>query len=147
MSTGVFQPAKVVCVWQSLGGRNTRHPHVDLLAVRLPSCYTSPMRTKLLSLIIICVATIAHPRTALAGDGATIIMKSGVVVTINNGFSQLIAGMKSLKSSGVQNYPVEITIEGTSFFINLGEVALLCRDTCSSMTITTPKQGNSAKNP
>lgn len=98
------------------------------------------MRKIVLSLVTIIFATITNPLPALAGDGATVIMKSGVVVTINNGFSQLISGMKSLKSSGVQNYPVEITIEGTSFFINLGEVALLCRDTCSSMTITTPKQ-------
>lgn len=80
------------------------------------------------------------PRPALAGDGATIIMKSGVVITITNGYSQLVTGMRSLKSSGVQNYPVEIVIEGTSFYVNLGEVALLCRDTCSSMTITSPRQ-------
>lgn len=105
------------------------------------------MRKIALSFVTILVATMSLSRTALAGDGATIIMKSGVVVTINNGFSQLISGMKSLKSSGVENYPVEITIEGTSFFINLGEVALLCRDTCSSMTITAPRQAKSANNP
>jgi len=85
------------------------------------------------------------PKAAHAGDGATIIMKSGVVITINNGFAQLVAGMKSLKSSGVQNYPVEIEIENTSFFVNLGEVALLCRDTCSSMTIATPRQTRDLK--
>jgi len=85
------------------------------------------------------------PSSAHAGDGATIIMKSGVVVTINNGFAQLVAGMKSLRSTGSQNYPVEVSIENTSFFINLGEVALLCRDTCSSMTITTPKQNRDAQ--
>ena len=99
------------------------------------------MRKLTLSFVTIIVATIINPQAALAGDGATIIMKSGVVVTINNGFSQLIAGMKSLKSSGAENYPVEVTIEGTSFFINLGEVALLCRDTCSTMTITPPRKG------
>lgn len=104
------------------------------------------MRKLLFSLVTILLTIITHPLSAYAGDGATIIMKSGVVVTINNGFSQLIAGMKSLKSSGVQNYPVEITIEETSFFINLGEVALLCRDTCSSMTIIKPKQEKSGKN-
>lgn len=96
------------------------------------------MRTLYLS--VLSLVAIALPTSALAGDGATIILKSGVVITINNGFAQLVSGMKALKSSGVQNYPVVIEIENTSFFVNLGEVALLCRDTCSSMTITTPRQ-------
>lgn len=85
------------------------------------------------------------PRCALAGDGATIIMKSGVVITITNGYSQLVAGMRSLKTTGVQNYPVEIVIENTSFYVNLGEVALLCRDTCSSMTIAPPRQNRDSR--
>jgi hypothetical protein len=89
---------------------------------------------------LLALSVIATPRTALAGDGATIIMKSGVVITITNGYNQLVTGMRSLKSTGVQNYPVEIMIENTSFYVNLGEVALLCRDTCSSMSITTPRQ-------
>jgi len=93
--------------------------------------------------LIILLSTMT-PRPALAGDGATIIMKSGVVITITNGYSQLVTGMRSLKSTGVQNYPVEIMIENTSFYVNLGEVALLCRDTCSSMTITTPRQSKEA---
>ena len=89
---------------------------------------------------LLALGVIATPRLALAGDGATIIMKSGVVITITNGYNQLVTGMRSLKSTGVQNYPVEIMIENTSFYVNLGEVALLCRDTCSSMTITSPRQ-------
>ena len=95
---------------------------------------------RLLTLLFLAITTL--PSAAHAGDGATIIRKSGVVITTNNGFAQLVAGMKSLKSSGVHNYPVEIEIENTTFFVNLGEVALLCRDTCSSMTITTPRQSH-----
>jgi hypothetical protein len=101
------------------------------------------MRT--FSISILVLVAMAFPLSAHAGDGATIIMKSGVVITINNGFAQLVAGMKALKASGVQNYPVVIEIENTSFFVNLGEVALLCRDTCSSMTITTPRQSRDLK--
>jgi hypothetical protein len=101
------------------------------------------MRTYTISLLVLIAMTFSLP--AHAGDGATIIMKSGVVITINNGFTQLVAGMKALKTSGVQNYPVVIEIENTSFFVNLGEVALLCRDTCSSMTITTPRQSRDLK--
>ena len=99
----------------------------------------------LLKAAVFALGIMTAPRLALAGDGATIIMKSGVVVTITNGYSQLVTGMRSLKSSGVHNYPVEIVIEGTSFYVNLGEVALLCRDTCSSMTITSPRQTREAR--
>jgi hypothetical protein len=93
-----------------------------------------------LATVLCAFSFMTAARPALAGDGATIIMKSGVVLTITNGYSQLVTGMRSLKSTGVQNYPVEIMIENTSFYVNLGEVALLCRDTCSSMSITTPRQ-------
>jgi hypothetical protein len=79
------------------------------------------------------------PDSALAGDGATIVFKSGVIVTLNNGYKQLVDGMKDLRTKGSQNFPVEILIEGTSFFVNLGEVAVLCRDTCSSLTVISPK--------
>jgi hypothetical protein len=79
------------------------------------------------------------PYSAYAGDGATIVFKSGVVVTLNNGYKQLVDGMKELRSKGSQNFPVEILIEGNSFFVNLGEVAVLCRDSCSSLTLVSPK--------
>ena len=113
------------------------------LSIALPPLFerSSGVSMKIYLATALCaVSLMIAPRCALAGDGATIIMKSGVVVTITNGYNQLVTGMRSLKSSGVENYPVEIAIEGTSFYVNLGEVALLCRDTCSSMTITSPKQ-------
>ena len=100
---------------------------------------------KYLATALFALFAIATPRLALAGDGATIIMKSGVVITITNGYSQLVTGMRSLKSTGVQNFPVEIAIENTSFYVNLGEVALLCRDSCSSMTITAPRQSKDGR--
>lgn len=95
---------------------------------------------RLIAITITALLVSITPRLAFAGDGATIILKSGVVVTITNGYNQLATGMRALKSTGVHNYPVEIEIENTSFYVNLGEVALLCRDTCSSMTITSPRQ-------
>jgi hypothetical protein len=85
------------------------------------------------------LSLLVAPDLAFAGDGATIVFKSGVIVTLNNGYKQLVDGMKDLRAKGSQNFPVEILIEGTSFFVNLGEVAVLCRDACSSLTIVSPK--------
>jgi hypothetical protein len=89
---------------------------------------------------LMCVLAAQVP-VAYAGDAAMIVFKSGVVVNLDNGYKQLVEGMRGLKLKGSENYPVEIQIEGTSFFINLGEVAVLCRDRCSSLTIISPKQG------
>jgi hypothetical protein len=94
---------------------------------------------------LLCVAMLAclfHAAPALAGDAATIVLKSGIILSIQNGFGQLLSGMKSLRQRGSENYPVEINIEGTSFFINLGEVAVLCRDTCGSIKIERPKSNS-----
>jgi hypothetical protein len=89
-------------------------------------------------LLLTLILTAAQP--AYAGDGATIVLKSGAIVFIPNGYSQIVAGMKGLKLKGSENYPVELNIEGNTFFINLGEVAVLCRDRCESLTIINPKK-------
>ena len=91
------------------------------------------------------VLLLCQARPAFAGDSATIVLKSGIVLYMQNGFNQLLSGMKSLRQTGSQNYPVEINIEGTSFFINLGEVAVLCRDTCGSVKIEFPKRKDNSR--
>ena len=88
------------------------------------------------------VLILVQARPAVAGDSATIVLKSGIVLYMANGFTQLLAGMKNLKQTGSENYPIEVNIEGTSFFINLGDVAVLCRDTCGSLKIEHPKKQN-----
>jgi hypothetical protein len=97
------------------------------------------MMKKLCVALIVALPTFLIPGKAFAGDGATVVFKSGVIIALNNGYKQLVDGMKDLRTKGSQNFPVEILIEGTSFFINLGEVAVLCRDTCSSLTVISPK--------
>jgi hypothetical protein len=89
--------------------------------------------------LLVAIFVLMVPKAAHAGDGATIVFKSGVIVTLNNGYKQLVDGMKELRTKGSQNFPVEILIEGNSFFVNLGEVAVLCRDSCSSLTVVAPK--------
>jgi X-X-X-Leu-X-X-Gly heptad repeat protein len=89
--------------------------------------------------LLMIISVLALPCAAYAGDGVTVVFKSGVIVTLNNGYKQLVDGMKELRTKGSQNFPVEILIEGNSFFVNLGEVVVLCRDSCSSLTLVAPK--------
>jgi hypothetical protein len=103
------------------------------------------MKKALTSAVVLTLVFVGSIPAAHAGDGAMIVFKSGVIVNLDNGYKQLVDGMKGLKIKGSENYPVEIQIEGTSFFINLGEVAVLCRDRCSSLTLVSPKQGTSTQ--
>ena len=83
---------------------------------------------------------LTYPGAVFAGDGATIVLKSGAIITINNGYSQIVSGMKEFNRRGTQNFNAEVNLEGTTFYINLADVALVCRDECKSLTITRPKE-------
>jgi hypothetical protein len=78
--------------------------------------------------------------SAFAGDGATIVLKSGAIITINNGYTQIVGGMKEFNRRGTENFNAEINMEGTTFFINLADVALVCRDECKSLEIKFPER-------
>jgi hypothetical protein len=103
------------------------------------------MRSRCVALLVLLAAVLGGSASAHAGDAAKIVFKSGVVISLTNGYKQLTDGMKELKAKGSQNYPIEILIEGTSFFVNLGEVAVLCRDTCSALTIVAPRPSTSSQ--
>ena len=96
------------------------------------------MKTYLYTLL--SLTTFAFIPNAFAGDAATMIFRSGAVVYVENGFKQLSDGMQAFRKQGSDNYPIEVNIEGTTFFVNLGEIALLCRDKCSSLEITRPSK-------
>lgn len=95
------------------------------------------------ALFVLLVSTLLFlPTTAFAGDAATIVLRSGAIVTVNNGYMQLEKGMREANRRDSENHYVEIKIEGSTFFVNLGEVALLCRDKCGSLSIERPRTGN-----
>jgi len=87
----------------------------------------------LLAALLLCM-----PVNAFAGDGATVIFASGTVVYINNGYAQLVSSLKEFNRKGSENYVAEVNIEGSTFFINLDDVAVVCRDKCNSMEIREP---------
>lgn len=95
---------------------------------------------KIILILLTLTFFFQNPEAAYAGDGATIILKSGTILRLSNGFNQISTGMRKLATQGSENFPVEVSIEGTNFFINLGDVAVLCRDTCGSMRIEIPKK-------
>ena len=79
------------------------------------------------------------PTTALAADGATIVFDSGLAVFIRNGYKQIVDGLRKYSRGSEQQY-VEINVDGSSFFVNLEEVTVVCRDQCNNLTIIRPKK-------
>ena len=100
------------------------------------------MRWRSAFIALVMGSMIVVPGTAFAGDGATIVFNSGSVIYINNGFNQLAGSLKEFNRSGSENYNyiVEINIEGSTFFVNLGDVSVICRDSCSAMNILASKK-------
>lgn len=93
--------------------------------------------------ILACLALILVPR-AFAGEGATIIFESGQVIQIDDGYKEIVNGLKSLSSGSQQHKILEITLGGSTFLINVAEVVIVCRDRCSNLTVLhqlDPKRG------
>jgi len=84
------------------------------------------------------VASLCFSRYAYAGDGATIILKSGAVLYMNNGYQQVVDGLKTFNQRGDYNYYLLVNIADAPFYINLGSVEMICRDRCRSVEITLP---------
>lgn len=82
---------------------------------------------------IFCVVGLSS--NARAGDGATLIFNSGIVVEIDDGYSQLINSLKSLDSKTSIHKVVELNLGGGTFLVNVSEIVVLCRDKCKNMTI------------
>lgn len=80
------------------------------------------------------------PTHAFAGNGATIILETGVIFKIRQGYDQISSAMQKLSKKDVSTTKFqEIKSDGTSFTINLSKVAAICRDECQPVQIIIPK--------
>ena len=91
----------------------------------------------LLSLTLLTILT-ATP--VYAGNAATIVLETGVVFKIRQGYDQLSREFNQYNKEDYANKFVELKIDGTSVAINLGRIAAICRDDCSIMEIKVPKK-------
>ena len=80
---------------------------------------------------------------AFAGNGATIILETGVTFKMRQGYDQISTAMQKFSKKKQSNDQfIEIKIDGSSFTINLGKVAAICRDECQPVQIIIPKDKN-----
>ena len=91
-------------------------------------------------LLVALTINITTSSPAYAGDGITLVFKSGVVVYFNNGYKQILDEVKKFNRQGSDTYMGELSIGGETMVINLAEVVILCRDRCSGMQVVNEKK-------
>ncbi len=75
---------------------------------------------------------------AFAGDGATIITESGVLIKLKNGYAQIESALA--QNANNKKQIVAVKIEGETIQLNLDHVSLICRDDCKVAEISYPKK-------
>ena len=94
------------------------------------------MGVKILHLILFAGITAflgVHP--AYAGDGVTVVFKSGQVVRIDDGYRQVVDAMKALEGTELRHKIVELNLGGGSFLLDVADAVVVCRDRCDSLKI------------
>lgn len=67
-------------------------------------------------------------------EQATVVFKSGLVVTVDSAYKQLAEAIKR----GAKDSVAELSIQGNTFFVRLEEIVVVCKDRCSPMTVVSP---------
>ena len=99
------------------------------------------MKTKLTA-IFISYVLLAVPAWA-APDPATLLLKSGAVLRLNDGYRELVQAMTSLGSSSSTVKVIDLSIGGEPFIINMVEVVVLCKGTCNALKVESSGTGGS----
>ena len=95
---------------------------------------------KSIKLLYIAIAGIFsvtfHISPVWAADGATLIFKSGQVIYIDGGYQVLSNAMLALnKKDNLHNSTIQLTLEGSSFVVNVADINILCRDRCKNIEL------------
>jgi len=99
------------------------------------------MFKKLLQFKLVVLACIGfNISSAYAGNGATIIMESGIILNLREGYERLRSALKEFNDVKGDHYFVELKVDGQAFFIDAGRISALCRDSCRKVDITFPKR-------
>ncbi len=85
---------------------------------------------------------LVFPAVVFAGDGVTIVFKSGSTAYLNNGFKQIEKGISKSEDKTRDSYYVKLDLGGAPFYLNLETVAVVCRDRCKSMEIVQPPKSD-----
>jgi hypothetical protein len=99
------------------------------------------MKRVLFALATALAVTAAFP--AQAEEGVTLVLKSGVILFLRDGYKQIVPTVKahpgpSAEAGARAGRWLELNLDGHPFLVDLNEVAIVCRERCDSMTIIRP---------
>ncbi len=67
--------------------------------------------------------------------GATLVLKSGLRIYVNNGYEKIVDGFSSIDKDA-RHKVISLDIEGGIFLLDLSELVLVCKEKCTSIIIT-----------
>lgn len=73
------------------------------------------------------------PAMALAQEEVALALKSGHVIRIPYGYSQIAEAMKRMREE--RNFVVEINVNGAPMLLNLPEVVAVCKGKCTYLDV------------
>ncbi|MBX7136951.1 MAG: hypothetical protein K1X83_03130 [Oligoflexia bacterium] len=75
------------------------------------------------------------PAHLWAADAATVVFESGLVVTIEDGYRQIVEALKATSGKDDRASILELNLNGGSFLLNVAEVVVVCRDECKGLKV------------
>lgn len=85
------------------------------------------------SFLAASLITLFIPAFASA-TGATLVMKSGLRIYVNNGYEKIVDGFETIDKDA-RHKIVSLDIEGGIFLLDLSELVLVCKEKCTSISI------------
>jgi hypothetical protein len=77
---------------------------------------------------------------AHAGTGATLVFREGQVVYLDDGYATLVEAYKNMDKHADSRKIIEMTLNGSSFLLDLSQVVIVCRDKCASIQVVDPRK-------
>jgi hypothetical protein len=81
------------------------------------------------------LAVLASSASAWAGEGATIIFRSGQTIMLDSGYNEIAAAVKAHTNKRTSEI-VSLNIGGNEILLDVSEVVLLCRDSCRTLRLS-----------
>ena len=88
---------------------------------------------KKLLMTVFLTASLAVGGVALAQEEVALALKSGHVIRIPYGYSQIADAMKRMRDE--RNVIIEINVNGAPMLLNLTEVVAVCKGKCSYLDV------------
>lgn len=89
---------------------------------------------------IFCPLFLLIASNAQAGTGATIVFREGQVVYLDDGYATLVEAYKAMDKHADGRKIIEMTLNGSSFLLDLSQVVIVCRDKCASIQVVDPRK-------